>query len=399
MKREIKTGVVERIVNGGFGLIRSDTGIVFLKYVAPDEVVKYYVKERAKGINWGEVVDILDPHPKRVVSECEYYGECGGCTLSHLKYDDQLEIKSKILINDVLRIGKLDIKPDKIYSSPEFNYRARAKLKGMSNGKIGFIKKGTNEVMEIRNCLTVTSEINRFISLWNSKDTMPFFHQLDILFNRSDNKLYVYLSEKPKMESKEILDSFDDTIFSWRGNEDSAESELKIGEFGYLVSPDTFFQVNMFQWENMLNIADSFIGNNNVSIDLFTGNGFFIPLLLGKSEKVIGIESNRRSVEMAKKKFKEAEFLRIPAEKYSLPDVEQIIVDPPRSGIPKGVMRNIVKVKPESIISISCSTASFARDLSLFVKNGYSLKELVMIDLFPQTAHVETISLFLNADK
>jgi len=393
MKKEMKTGVVEKIINGGFGLIRSDEGIVFLKYVAPDEVVEYYIRERAKGINWGEVVELSNPHQGRIIPECEYYGECGGCTLSHLKYEDQLRIKNIILKDDLLRIAKINIEPDRVYSSPEFGYRVRAKLKGLKNGKIGFIKKGTTNVMEINKCLTLTSEINKFISKWNSEKNMPFFHQFDVFFNYTENKLYVHLSEEPDNKSKDMLCFFDEVVFSWRGNEDCGESKLVIGDYNYHVSPDTFFQVNMFQWENMLNIVNSFIKKVEVSVDLFSGNGFFIPLLMENSEKVIGVEHSKRSVTLAIKSFKEAKFLRIPAEKYSFSDADQIIIDPPRSGIPKEVIKGILKMKPDLIINISCSTASFARDLSSFVNNGYCLKELIIVDLFPQTAHIETISL------
>ncbi len=393
MDKMNREGKVEKIVNGGFGLIRSEEGIVLLSYVVPGETVKYIIRERAKGINWGSVIEITEPYKKRIVPDCEYYGECGGCVLSHLKYEDQIKIKNDILTDDLKRIGKLESVHIESVRSPEYQYRARAKLKVLPNGKIGMIKKGTNDVIQIDSCLIVAQEINGFINRWNNMEGMPFFHQLDIFFNNTDKKLYVHLSDKPRPEDIKILDSFENTVFSWKGVEYKSESVLEIGKINYTISPDTFFQVNRFQWENMLNIIDSWMKKSGLSIDLYTGNGFFIPLLLKHSDRVIGIENSKRSVELAQRSFKEAEFLRMPVEKFDFPKADTIIIDPPRSGIPKDVIKKILKIKPETIINISCSTATLSRDLSYFVNNRYKIEKMLLIDLFPQTAHMETMTL------
>lgn len=393
MNNKIREGEIEKIINGGFGLIRSKEGIVLLNYAAPGERVKYFIRERAKGINWGTVTEISEPYPERVEPDCKYYGECGGCVLSHLKYEDQITIKKEILADDLRRIGKLKIDPDRVIKSPEYKYRARAKLKGLSGGKMGLIKKGTNHIMQIDSCLVVAPEINEFIGKWNNTNGVPFFHQFDILFNNTDKKLYVHLSAEPEPEHIKILNLFENTVFSWKGDENNGISVLTTGNFNYRVSPDTFFQVNRFQWENMLNIADSWMEEVKLSVDLYTGTGFFIPLLLKYSESVIGIENSKRSVKLAEESFKEADFLRMPVEKYDLPKAEMIIVDPPRSGIPREVIQNIVEIKPGTIINISCSTATLARDLSHLINNGYNVKSMIMIDLFPQTSHIETMTL------
>lgn len=393
MDKKIRKGKVEKIVNGGFGLLRSEEGIVFLNYVVPGEIIKYRIRERAKGINWGSVIEIEDPYTERIAPDCKYYGECGGCVFSHLKYEDQIRIKKEILTDDLKRIGKLEIDEINLIKSREYEYRFRAKLKGLSNGKIGLIRKGTNDVIQIDSCLIVAPEINEFIRRWNKMEEMPFFHQLDILFNNTDKTLYIHLSAKPQPENIRKLDLFEKTIFSWKGSETVNESILKIGEFKYTVSPDTFFQVNRFQWKNMLDIADSWIEKCESSIDLYTGSGFFIPILLKYSEKIIGVENSKRSVELAEKSFKEAEFLRMPVEKFDFPEIDTIIIDPPRSGIPRDVIQKIIDIRPGTIINISCSTATLARDLNYFVNNGYKIKEMFLIDLFPQTAHLETMTL------
>ena len=389
----IRKGKIEKIVNGGFGLIRSEDGIVLINYSIPGEKVKYRIKERAKGVIWGELTEIIEPDPKRVKPECIYFGKCGGCIFSHLEYEDQLKIKRGILKDDLKRIGKLDINCDRILRSPEYMYRSRARFKGLSNGKIGFVKKGTNEVMEINSCMIISPEINQFLNKWNSMDNMPFFHQIDLFFNNTNNLLYVHLSEHPGNGFKTISDNFKKTIFSWKGNEQFGESILKVDKYSYHVSPDTFFQVNRFQWENMLEIADSWMSETELSIDLYSGVGFFIPVLKKYSKKVIGVENSKRSVNLAKKNFKNTDLRRVPVEKFIFPDFNKIIIDPPRSGIPGNVLKDLIFSKPDTIINISCSTATLARDLKSFIDNGYKIEEMIMIDMFPQTAHMETMTL------
>jgi len=393
MKGNIREGKIEKIVNGGFGLLRSEEGVVFLKYVAPGEKVKYRIKEKAKGIIWGEVIEIDEPHPDRVSPECQYYGECGGCALSHLKYDQQVEIKREVFADDLFRLGKIKTDCKKFYISPEYSYRVRAKLKGIENGKIGFIRKGSNDVMEIQNCLIVVPEINHFIKKWNNMDSMDFFHQIDVFFNNTENRLYVHITGMPNPEMIRKFDLFEDTIFSWKESGKDNTSILNVGKYNYRVSPDNFFQVNRFQWENMLDKADSWMESSRLSLDLYTGSGFFIPILLKYSRRVIGIENNKKSIRLAKRGFQKAEFVRSPVEKFIFPSAERIIIDPPRSGIHDNVIREIIKTGPETIIYTSCSSATLARDLSKFIKNDYRIEEMAMLDLFPQSAHLETMTL------
>lgn len=393
MENEIKTGIVEQIVNGGFGLVRSSEGVVFLKYVCPGEKIQYTIKERVKGIIWGDVIKILNPMENRVTPECKYYGECGGCIFSHIPYEEQLKIKQEILINDLRRIGNLDdITINKIYGSEPFKYRIRAKLKGIENGKIGFIRRGTNDVMEINNCSIVDDPVNNFITKWNRSKNPPFFHQLDIFYNISSKITYVHLSSTPGKNDLLFFNSFKNTVFTWELNEKEGESVLKIKGSEFIVSPGVFFQVNRFQWETMFDIVESMLEYSDISLDLYTGTGFFVPLLKKYSNKVIGVENSKLSVDFAERSFPDVLFIRLPVEKFTLPDAGQILVDPPRSGLPKKVLDQLIKLKIKNVIYVSCSTSTLARDLKYFKSNGYNIQELNMVDLFPQTSHIETIT-------
>jgi len=388
-----RRGVVEKIINGGWGLVRSDEGVVFLNYVLPGEEVHYRIKEKARGILWGELLEVLSPAEHRVEPPCPYFGECGGCVFQHIDYQYQKIIKQEILEDDLKRIGGYEAGIKEIIDSPPFQNRARARMKAQEDGKIGFIRKGTNSVIPINQCLLFPGKIDQFLEKWNGLKNPPFFHQMDILMNRDNQEVYIHLSHPPK-EEKEVLKSFPEVIFSWKGNEDAAVSGLNIKGASYWVSPAAFFQVNPFQWENMLNIVESYLEPGDTIIDLYSGVGFFIPVLKKYAKKVIGVESDGFSVTLAKRAFPGVEFHKLAVEKFGFPEAEVVVLDPPRSGISKYVMKRILNRQYKKIIYISCSPAAFSRDLKILRENGCQLTDMKILDLFPQTAHLETIACF-----
>lgn len=391
---QMKQGTIEKITNGGWGLVRSDEGVVFLNYVLPGEEVKYRVREKAKGILWGQLEEILTPSPHRVEPPCPYYGQCGGCVFQHIRYEHQLQLKKQILLEDIKRIGHYEAGISRLFPSPPFQNRIRARMKAQDDGKIGFIRKGTNTVIPINRCLLFPDQINRFLEKWNSQTDPPFFHQMDILFNRDTKQVYIHLSHPPKQE-KEVLNQFPEITFSWKGNEDAAVSRLRIRKAVYNIAPSVFFQVNPFQWENMLDTVESHLESCDTVIDLYSGVGFFIPLLKKYTQlRLSGVESFGFSVTLARRAFPGIQFLKINAEKFIFPSADILVVDPPRSGLSKHVMEGILKRKYKKVIYISCSSATFSRDLKILLENGYGLKGIQAFDLFPQTAHLETISCF-----
>lgn len=403
-------GIVEKITNGGWGLVRSDEGVVFLNYVLPGESVSYRIKDRARGILWGELSDVVTPSEHRVQPPCPYFGQCGGCVFQHIDYPFQEQIKRQILLDDLKRIGHYEPEtalPD-IIKSPPYHNRIRARMKAQKkenpaepeDGRIGFIRKGTNTVIPINRCLLFPDPVNRFLEKWNTLEKPPFFFQMDILMNRDSQQVYIHLAHPPYPGQTEeaTLKRFPEITFSWAGNDDAGVSTLNIKDWTYFVSPTAFFQVNPFQWENMLNTIESYLEPCDTIIDLYSGVGFFIPLLKKYGKKVIGVESYGYSSDLARRAFGDSgtEFLRIPVEKFIFPRADIVVVDPPRSGLSKYVMNSIIKKKYLKVIYISCSSATFSRDLKVLRENGYQLEALNAFDLFPQTPHLETIGSFIK---
>lgn len=371
--------------------MRTEEGVVLLNYVLPGEHITFQIKEKARGILWGHLEEVFTHSEHRVEPPCSYFGKCGGCVFQHIDYRHQQKIKEGILIDDLKRIGNYEGKITNHIKSPPFHYRIRSRMKARKDGKIGFIRKGTNTVIPIDRCLLFPGEINQFLEKWNSLKNPPFFHQIDILMNLTDKKIYIHLSHPPKKE-KEVLKLFDNIAFSWTGNEDAGVSKIKIGDWTYLISPAVFFQVNPFQWENMLNKVESYLEPCEAIIDIYSGVGFFIPLLKKYSKKTTGIESHGFSIILAKRAFPDVNFLKIPVEKFIFREADIIVLDPPRSGLSKYVMKGILDKKYKKIIYISCSSATFSRDLKVLKENGYHIEDLSILDLFPQTSHLEIIS-------
>jgi len=372
--------------------------VVLLHQVLPGETVKYSIKERSKGILWGETKEVLTPAPGRISPPCEYYGICGGCSFQHIEYSQQLEIKKGIFLENLSRIGGISDWSDQlpIHPSPPFNYRFRAKLKGTTSGKLGFIRKKTTEVIAIDHCLLFPQSINDFLKQWNQQQNPPFFHQVDLNWQPGSQFLYCYLSHPPTPEILSRLKTWRNTSFSWPGNQEESIFKLKIGDWQYLVSPITFFQINYFQWELMLELISNQLIECNTALDLYCGVGFFIPILSRIAKNFTGVENQRLSAQLAQKSFPDASIVQISAEKFESMDSDLVIVDPPRSGLHRKVIDRLIKNKIPRIIYISCSPASLTRDLKQFITHGYYLHHLELFDLFPQTPHIESIATLLK---
>jgi 23S rRNA (uracil1939-C5)-methyltransferase len=398
LQEPLLTGSVEKIVAGGWGLVRSPEGVVFLHQVLPGETVTYTIKDKAKGILWGETQEVLNAAPARIDPPCKYFGACGGCSFQHIVYTEQLVIKKDIFLENLSRIAGISegFKGIKIHPSPPFGYRFRAKLKGNPPGQFGFIKKKTTDVLTIDHCHLFAPPMNDFLKLWNQQDKAPFFHQLDLNWRPGTQLLYGHLSHAPASGQEASLRSWPNTSISWPGSNDQNIFQVKAGSWHYQVSPVTFFQVNHFRWELLLHLIKERLKECRTALDLYCGVGFFIPLLAQVAEKYRGVESHPLSAQLARRNFPGAEIVDGPAEKYREMDVDLVIVDPPRSGLHRKVLGRLIGNRVPSIIYISCSPASLARDLREFIKHGYRVEDLEILDLFPQTPHIESIATLLK---
>jgi len=388
------SGRVEKIVEGGWGLIRSRGPVVLLRNVIPGEKIRYAIREEKKGIAWGEVMEIIEASPDRIPPPCPYYGECGGCMFQHIRYSRQLTLKREVFLETLQRIGRMDICPEKIISSPPTGYRIRAKFKSAPDGRIGYIEKGTHRVLPIDQCLIVTPAISRFLTLYNRLASPPFSYQFDVLENAG--QLSVYLPHPPTGADRRTLEDLagEKVRFYWKSNWKESLSPLSIGGFEYQVSPAVFFQVNRHLWTSLLETVDRHLFPMEEALDLYSGVGFFVPLLQTRARRVSAVENHPLAIQVIQKQFPRCRLYPQNAEKFSFPPADLLLVDPPRCGLSSKVLGKILSRRYPRIIYISCYPASLARDCRILLDRGkYRIVTITLLDLFPQTPHLESITL------
>jgi len=410
---------IEKLVYGGFGIGREEGKVYFVPYVLPDEeVVVSPIKEKKEYIE-AKLEKIIEENPYRTKPECEYFGLCGGCDYLHIKYQAQLKYKKEILQEIFQRIAKIDIEIDNIIPSEnQYFYRNKTQLKvDTKTAKIGFYKKNSNEVVEIDKCLLVSEEINPVIT--NLKKVIPLLpllpKEIHIFSNQKEILLkFIYKKEPRKIIlTKDRVKKFISPLVVGFGDYVEKDGKIEklrfVGQdylifdiegFKYKASIDSFFQVNKFQIKNLINTVLKHIDYDKVA-DLYCGVGLFTIPASKICKEAIGVEISYQAIKDANfnkklNNLKNVKFYPSSAEKalqiikdFS-PDI--VIIDPPRAGLTKEVINQVVNINNlRKIIYVSCDPATLARDIKLFIENGFKIKEANLIDMFPNTYHIESI--------
>lgn len=351
----------------GRGMARINDKIVFIPDTMVGEIVKIEITLDKKKFMEGKVIEYIKKSDDRIDNLCPYYKLCGGCDLLHLPYSKQLEYKYNKIKNIISRYVKEEIKiNDIVPSDNQFNYRNKVVLHSKDN-KIGYYSKGSNDIIEIDNCLLLNDKLNNYIkTITNKKE--------DVIL-RTNGDL--------------VLDN-DETI------------KMSIGKYNYLVSLDSFFQINdnvtYKLYEKIKEYCNSTKEDN--ILDLYCGTGTIGIYLSDKCNKVLGIEINKQAIKDADKN---KELNNIDNIEFVASDVSKVInkvkfspsiivVDPPRAGLDEFTIKEIVKMNPKRLIYTSCDPMTLARDLNI-LKYYFNIKEITPFDMFPNTYHVENVCL------
>ncbi len=373
---------IERMVYGGEGLARHEGRVLFIPYAAPgDRALVEIVEERADFAR-ARIVRLMAASPDRRDPPCPYYGMCGGCQLQHLQYAAQQRAKVEFVRESLGRIGGItwtDALP--IVASEEFSYRLRAQLKvRVSEGRveIGYYWPASHEVCPIAECPLLSPELNTALRRLQREAPERFseIRALD-LAQGEDGRVAIH----PMGER---------TTVSW-----------SVGAFTYTFDARTFFQANRFLLADLVRLVTEGEEGER-ALDLFCGVGFFTLPLGRRFAEVIGVESDWRAVWFARRNAREhglrnCRFEHERAETWlvrnggRLRPVDLVVLDPPRAGLSRTLIRALGRVAPEQITYVSCHPAALARDLTLLLAGGYAISSIVVLDLFPQTFHVETI--------
>lgn len=400
---------LEKLTYGGEAMGRLPDGrAVFVPFGLPDEQVRVELTEDKKNFARGRVVEVLKASPARIAPKCKHFAECGGCHYQNLSYEKQLQAKTEILRDQLRRIGKIEDPPVKpmVASPSEWNYRNHVQFHLTEDGGLGFVNSSGNAVLPIEECHLPEMDINSF---WRN---LQFESNTDVervsLRAGVDGDLMVTLEsdspETPELEVEadvSVIHLFDNHPVVMAGKDHLFFSVL--GK-DFRVSAGSFFQVNTKMAEKMVEhlLAKLPITSRQL-FDIYCGAGLFSKFFAGKCEKLIGIESSESACEdfaFNLDEFNNVELYEGTAEEI-LPALEgQVssavcaIVDPPRAGIERHALDSLIQIKPQIIAYVSCDPSTLARDAARLTNGGYRLVEVTPFDLFPQTYHIESISIF-----
>jgi len=386
----------EKLVYGGDGLSRVDGRVVFVPYVLAGERVLVEPKSERGGLLRGEVREMLTSAAGRVEPGCPYFGRCGGCHYQHAGYELQLETKRSILRETLQRVGKIDPPDDiAIVSAEPWGYRNRAQFH-IAGKEIGYLEGRSHKLCPVTQCPIASPRINEalaaLIRMMRDSRWPRFLRSIEIFSNETEVQINVLESDRPVAKR----------FFEWCAEAIPGFTEglldYPAAGFTYRVGSGCFFQVNRFLIDDLVKTA---IGDaaGDRALDLYAGVGLFSAPLSRRFSHVTAVESGGSAVRDLRFNAGRAgvsfEIVQSSTEDFlrsleTTPDF--VLADPPRTGLGPAAVARLVELKPKRITIVACDPATLARDLPGLLAGGYRIDGLTVIDLFPQTFHIETIA-------
>lgn len=393
---------IDNLDHQGRGIGRYQDKVVFTPNTLPGEVVNVKVDKLRKNIAEAHVESIIHVSEKRVSSCCPYFNKCGGCDLLHLTYDQQLRFKQNKIKEIMYKFCHYDFQINPIIGS-ELQYNYRNKVTFQFDNKAGFYERGTNHIIDVNNCKIINDKANIVLKLLNC---CPFIKHIRSLMVRSNDASEILLDIQTdnNVEATEINNYFfniaDTIVINGMTTHGVGYIIESLDQYKFVISPKSFFQVNTKQAVVLYNLIKSYasLTGEEVLLDLYCGTGTIGIYLSDNCKKVIGIEINDSAIKDANKnrilnginniRFICGDALKQIGEAKVKPDI--IVVDPPRAGLNKHDIKNIINLKAKKIIYVSCDPVTLARDLNTLGEN-YNIQELTPVDMFPNTSHVECV--------
>jgi 23S rRNA (uracil1939-C5)-methyltransferase len=380
-----------------------DNRAVFVPFGLPGERVRVRLTEEKRGFARAELVEVLEPSPERIAPRCLHFGVCGGCHYQHLPYEAQLKVKADILRDQLKRIGKLENPPVQptVGSPSQWNYRNHVQFHLTGAGKLGFVPARGSEVIPISECHLPEAPLN---DLWPQLEFEPGTEVERVSLRAGDELMLLLESDSPEPPELEVeagisvVHLYEEHPVVMVG-EGSLSMQVRGRDFQ--VSAGSFFQVNTAMAEKMVeHVLSKLPAALDTVLDLYCGAGLFSAFLAPRCKRLIGVESSESACEdfaVNLDEFDGVELYEGAAEDV-IPHLEAepalVLVDPPRAGLERQVLDSILKMNPPMLLYVSCDPSTLARDAARLVAGGYRLVEVTPFDLFPQTYHIESISLF-----
>lgn len=387
---------VEKLVYGGQGLGRLEGRVVLVPFVLPGETVSIAPEAERRGVLEARLRSVLAPAEGRTDPPCPFFFRCGGCQYQHAAYAVQLEEKRNILLDALRRVGKLDPPGEiSIVSGPEWGYRNRAQFH-LSGGEIGYFAAGSHRLVPVDRCPISSPKIHETLAAL--REMLPdrrfprFVRSLEVFTNETDVQLSVVATEQPVARR----------FFDWAAERIPGFApgpiEHSAGGFSFRVRRNSFFQVNRFLLDPMIETALAG-ASGETALDLYAGVGLFSLPLARRFPKTVAVESGASAagdLEFNAARAAAPVTVRREAAEAYLARLQQapdfVLADPPRAGLGKAAVAALLQLKPAALTIVACDPATLARDLNPLLAGGYRIDALSLIDLFPQTFHIETVA-------
>ena len=388
--------VIDRFDDLGRGIAYVGEKITFIPNTIPGDTVDITITKETKKYNIAKVDKYLKLSSRRVKPKCPYFDICGGCTLQSISYEDTINYKYN-KVKNLFKKSDIEINPEIIRNPSPYNYRNKISLKVVDK-RTGFYEESTHNIVEINECIIASPAINKTISLIsefniiNGNITIRSNKNNEILIIlESSDKLNIdinYLKTQIKLAGIVINNE------TFYGDNFLIEN---INDYFYKISYDSFFQVNPYVASILFNEVSKRINEEDTVLDLYCGVGT-LSLNAACAKEVVGVEIVENAILNA---IFNAHINKIDNVKFILNDstkaivkinkkFSKVIVDPPRSGLTKTIIDNILSINPEEIIYVSCDPATLVRDILLFI-DKYNIKKAIIFDMFSYTYHVETM--------
>lgn len=436
----IYPAVIGSYASGGEGVARIEGMAVFVKGALRGERTDVFIEHIGHNAAWGRIERLVEPSPARIDLDCPYYGTCGGCQFRHMAYVEELEAKRRRVEDALRRIGGVDLPVSVIYGAKN-THRYRNKVQfPVSAGAIGYYQGRTHKVVDIADCLlqpeldtvcrtAVKGWMERFhISAYDERTGKGLVRHLFLRTNSAGEALCcVVVNGKSLPHEDELADALRTAAPTLAGvvlSVNTRKTNVILGNeyrtlwgrdwleetlcgHTFRLSVPSFFQVNREQTELLYRRALEFaaLTGTETVVELYCGIGAISLTLAEQAKQVIGVEVVPQAVADAKENAKcngleaktrfecgDAGDLAAQLEAEDVrPDV--VVVDPPRKGLAPEVVDTIAGLAPDRVVYVSCDPATLARDVKRFIPLGYVPVKAEAVDLFPRTAHVETVVL------
>ncbi|KAF3362462.1 putative RNA methyltransferase pc0248 [Chlamydiales bacterium STE3] len=420
---EIITGKIESIAFGGKGILRTrEQFVIFVPYAAPQDIVQCVLTKIKKGYAEGKLLKVIRPSPLRVQPTCAYFGTCGGCQLQHLNYEEQLDSKAKAIKDSLSKFAKIETFPFYFHSAQQqWQYRRhiyltlQAKIKGF---QVGYIASDQTTFLSIDHCPIFVSpdqmifkELQALTAEMSSEKIKN--GKLMVVKHPEGGYLLHFHFKHWSSFNFEVIKKHFALQSIWKGLIYSSPAKSQSLGKCCLITEIDRFKIHYSSYSFMQNHPDESvriyqklasisqkIQPKNI-LDLYCGIGISSLFLSQRAETLLGIEENAAAIDLARKNasinsVKNAHFMKGKVEEalLKLPTDniwDFILVNPPRTGLEHSVVQKLLEFSPRHLVYVSCMPTTLARDIKYFAEKGYKVQECQAFDMFPQTAHVETL--------